>query len=127
MSEKSEHFLQAGDVIVAAKIGREALRFYERMGLLPPTARTQAGYRLYSQNHIRRIQLIQSAKGAGFTLNEIKDLFDRKKNDVCGAPGQREKCEATIQKKADALNAELNRIQENLRTLAHLSQTCLGG
>ena len=51
-----------------------AVRFYEAEGLLPPPARTESGYRLYTRDGVRRLRLIKKARALGLALPEIRDL-----------------------------------------------------
>lgn len=64
------------DIVEKTHIDKETLRFYESKGLLPEAKRTESGYRIFSAETVTRIQFITTAKQAGFTLNEIKDLID---------------------------------------------------
>jgi DNA-binding transcriptional MerR regulator len=50
------------------------LRFYERRGVLPPTARRPSGYRLYGDVDLRRLAFIRQAKALGLTLDAIREL-----------------------------------------------------
>ena len=68
--------LKIGELAELAGISRDALRFYEKHGLVTPSARTQSGYRLYSKSDVLRIRFILSAKEVGFTLNEIHQLLE---------------------------------------------------
>ena len=52
----------------------KALHFYERRGLLPPTGRSPAGYRLYSEADLHRLEFIRQAKGLGLPLEAIREL-----------------------------------------------------
>jgi DNA-binding transcriptional MerR regulator len=67
--------LKAGQLAKQAHINVETLRYYEREGLMPTPQRTEAGYRLYQQADIKRVQFIKKAQSLGFTLSEIKDLL----------------------------------------------------
>jgi MerR family transcriptional regulator, redox-sensitive transcriptional activator SoxR len=51
-----------------------AIRYYERIGLLPPAAR-RSGQRRYDRTVIYRLAIIQRARELGFTLTEIRQLF----------------------------------------------------
>lgn len=53
-----------------------ALHHFEAKGLLAPTARSAAGYRLYGAAELRRLQHIVSLKGLGFSLAEIRAALD---------------------------------------------------
>lgn len=55
---------------------QKAIRHYESIGLCPPSARSEAGYRLYSQEAIQRLQQIQYFRKLKFGLPEIAALLD---------------------------------------------------
>ena len=61
--------LTRGAVAQKAGIGIEALRFYERKGLIPDPPRSDSGYRLYPQHTISRLLFIKRAQELGFSLN----------------------------------------------------------
>jgi Predicted transcriptional regulators len=51
------------------------LRYYEKVGIIPTPARTQAGYRIYSEADLARLKFIKKAKDLGFSLREISSIF----------------------------------------------------
>lgn len=53
------------------------LHHYDKIGLLSPSYRTRTGHRLYARADILRLQQIVSLKQLGFSLNEIRDCFNR--------------------------------------------------
>ena len=58
-----------------AGLSADTVRYYERVGLLPPPARSAAGYRLYGQDTVDRLRLIKGAQRAGLRLREIGELL----------------------------------------------------
>ena len=72
-----------GRLATESGVSRDALRYYEREGLLAPAAKTGAGYRLYEANAMRRVRFIQHAQHCGFTLAEIHELLDLR--ETCNA------------------------------------------
>jgi MerR family mercuric resistance operon transcriptional regulator len=56
-------------------VSLQAVRYYERQGLLAPMARTEAGYRIFQPETARRIRFIKRAQEVGFSLTEIKELL----------------------------------------------------
>jgi DNA-binding transcriptional MerR regulator len=58
-----------------AGLSGDTVRYYERVGLLPPPARSPAGYRLYDQDAVARLRLIRGAQRAGLRLREIGELL----------------------------------------------------
>ena len=56
-------------------LSRKALRLYEELGLVEPATRTDAGYRLYDDEALRRIELVHRAKVLGLSLTEAKEFL----------------------------------------------------
>jgi DNA-binding transcriptional MerR regulator len=63
--------LSIGEVAEASGVSRDAIRYYERLGLLPKAGRTTAGYRKYPQGVLGRLVLVRNAQRFGFSLTEI--------------------------------------------------------
>jgi MerR family copper efflux transcriptional regulator len=63
--------------IVAKKIGLsvDAIRFYERNGLLPRPPRTDGGFRRYGENDVDTLAFVRRVQGLGFKLSEIRGLL----------------------------------------------------
>ena len=68
--------LKIGEVAKLSGIGIEALRFYERSGVLESPARTESGYRLYDAGVLERLAFIKQAQALGFSLDEVKRIID---------------------------------------------------
>ena len=94
--------------IVAKKVGLsvDAIRFYERSGLLPRPPRTQGGFRRYGENDTETLAFIRRVQGLGFKLSEIRGLLRLRGNrsQPCG-PVQRRLQEklASVRRKRDDL------------------------
>lgn len=67
--------LTISQVAKRAGINLQTVRYYERQTLLAPTSRTEAGYRIFSPQSVRRIRFIKRAQELGFSLKEIKELL----------------------------------------------------
>lgn len=78
--EKTEQraSLKIGEVSKRSGVGIEALRFYERSGLLGRPARTMSGYRLYDAEVLDRLDFIKRAQLLGFSLSEIAAIIAEK-------------------------------------------------
>lgn len=69
------------ELLTVAEVGRrtgltrKALRLYEEMGLVEPAGRTDAGYRLYDDEALRRIELVNRAKVLGLSLAEAEEFI----------------------------------------------------
>lgn len=71
--------LKIGEVSKHSGVGIEALRFYEKSGLLERPGRTYSGYRLYDEEVLERIAFIKQAQALGFKLDEISQLIRHKR------------------------------------------------
>lgn len=67
--------LKIGEVAKLSGVGIEALRFYEKSGLLGRPGRTQSGYRLYDAAVLQRLDFIKRSQMLGFSLDEIKRII----------------------------------------------------
>lgn len=70
--------LKIGELSRLSGVGVEALRFYERTGLLGRPTRSAGGYRLYGPETVERLDFIKRAQVLGFTLQEIRRVIEEK-------------------------------------------------
>ena len=70
--------LKVGEVAAEAGVSVQTLHYYERLGLLPKPKRSEADYRLYSPEAVRRVRFIKKAQALGLTLEETKQILDLK-------------------------------------------------
>jgi MerR family mercuric resistance operon transcriptional regulator len=71
--------LKIGEVSKQSGVGIEALRFYEKSGLLDRPSRTESGYRVYDAEVLERLEFIKRAQVLGFSLDEIKRIISEKR------------------------------------------------
>ena len=116
--------LKIGELAELAGISRDALRFYEKHGLITPTARTDSGYRLYSKSDVLRISFILSAKEVGFTLNEIHQLLEL---EVTKDDKSCQDVKQFVDNKIQVVNRRLTEIKKIKQSLQTLSNACCGG
>src|SRR5215212_2307070 len=67
--------LKIGDVARQAELSIDAVRFYEREGLLGRVRRSNAGQRQYDEDTVRRLAFVRRATALGFSLAEVKSLL----------------------------------------------------
>jgi MerR family transcriptional regulator, copper efflux regulator len=99
--------LKTSDMMKKAGVGRNTLRFYEEKGLIKPTNRTRAGYRLYPVETLQDLLFIKQAKAAALTLDEIKDLLALGRTDAttCGVVSKK------IEAKVAGIDALMTQLQ----------------
>ncbi len=76
MPKTNRALMTIGEAAKAAGLAATTLRYYEREGLVKPTSRSAAGYRLYEADVAERLQFIRSAKAVGFSLEDIRLLLE---------------------------------------------------
>jgi DNA-binding transcriptional MerR regulator len=116
-----------GKVARLAHVSVRALRHYDELGLLRPSRRTEAGYRLYTSEDLERLQQVLFYKELGFSLEEIRDLmadpaFDRRE----ALAGQRRQIVARTLR-LEAMLALIDRTLASLEGEAHMSDEELFG
>jgi len=99
--------------IVAKKIGLsvDAIRFYERNGLLPRPPRTEGGFRRYGENDVEMLAFVRRVQGLGFKLSEIRGLLRLRGNRL-------QPC-APVQRRLQEKLADVQRKLRNLHKLEH--------
>ena len=85
-----------------------ALHHYDRLGLLKPSGRTTAGYRVYADRDFVRLEQIVALKFIGFPLLQIRDIFRRKDSDPIAALRQQRQI---LAEKRDHLDRALKAIE----------------
>jgi DNA-binding transcriptional MerR regulator len=68
--------MKIGELSKATGTHIETIRYYERIGLLLPPARTSANYRSYCGAHRARLSFVRHSRELGFTIEEIRSLLD---------------------------------------------------
>lgn len=70
--------MKVGDLAKQTGVSVRTLHYYEEIGLLSPSGRTETGYRLYANNDIIRLQQIVSLRQIGFSLEEIRGCLEQR-------------------------------------------------
>src|SRR4051794_19937679 len=98
--------MRVTDLASAAQVSPDTVRYYERLGLLPPAARTAAGYRKFTVEAIDRIHFIQGAQRLGLRLREINDLLAVRDTGTCPC----EPAETLLRRRLAEIDTEMARL-----------------
>ena len=101
--------LRIGHLAALSGFSRDTIRYYERLGLIGKPERTEAGYRVFGEQALKRLRVIRNARRFGFSLAEIRAFM--RVRDAGGAP-----C-AEVRKAAER---RLDQVEAQLRDLAKL-------
>ena len=114
--------MKIGEVAKAAGVGIDAVRFYEREGLLPEPARLPSGYRVYPPEVVLSLRFIRRAKELGFSLKEISELLSLESNE--GATARQVK--KLAEEKLAVLDDKIRALQRMRRALRKVVDECPG-
>lgn len=107
--------LKIGEVSKLSGIGIEALRFYEKSGLLDRPGRTGSGYRMYDSEVLDRLSFIKQAQVLGFSLDEIKRIIAEKRAGQSPCAGVRE----IVRRRLVELDERMAQMRRYRKELAH--------
>ena len=112
--------LRMGDITQATGVSDQAVRHYERLGLIRSTGRTSGGFRLFGPGTIQRIRLIKDLQGLDFSLEEIRNLVQpvQKHDPEC------KEARALLTRKAGALEEQIRQIRQIQHLLGALEENC---
>jgi MerR family Zn(II)-responsive transcriptional regulator of zntA len=112
--------LTIGKLAALAQVTRDTLRYYEREGLIDPSAKSAGGYRLYGEDDVARLRFIRQTKDCGFTLAEIRALLSlrSRKSARCG------EVRALAEAKNRELETRIKAMRAMTRTLDRLIVAC---
>jgi len=112
-------YMKIGELSKQTNVSIDTVRYYERRGLIPRTARSQSGYRKYSADDVRRLKFIIHAKELGFTLEEIGQLLSiRSDGDDCA------RMKSIAETKAGEIKIRITKLSHMRHVLLDLASQC---
>jgi DNA-binding transcriptional MerR regulator len=115
MSNDEQSYYTIEQVATRTGLTKRTLRYYEEVGLLPPTGRTEGNYRRYSESDVERLERIKELRDLlGFSLGEIRELLraEEERGQIRVAYQQETETPVKI--------AQLDRADELIREQLHL-------
>lgn len=117
---------QIGEAAARVGLSLRTVRYYEEVGLVVPSGRTDGGFRLYTDDDIDRLGLVKQMKPLEFSLEEMRDLLDVRDAIADRKTGSRRRAElsgrlsmyaAAAQERCDALRSQLDAVESFAATL----------
>ena len=109
--------LNVSGVARQAGVSPDAIRFYEREGLLPAASRSPSGYREYDDSAAHRIAFIKGAQAMGLKLAEIRELLEIQDRGACPCGHTR----TLVERRISEIDAEMKRLRSLRRELAAMA------
>jgi len=115
--------LTIGQLAKEVGVNIETVRYYERLHLLAPTARKPSGYRLYSDDVVRRLRFIKNAQALGFTLNEVEGLLNLRVDSIARCSDVQRRAQAKLAN----VESKIRDLEAIARALRNLVRSCRDG
>jgi Zn(II)-responsive transcriptional regulator len=112
--------LTIGKLAKMAQLSPDTVRHYEKEGLVNPAQKSESGYRLYTDDALRRLYFIKHAQQCGLSLSEIRELLEMKRRDDSCCQDVRT---VALQKKLQ-LESKIKALQTMSNALSSLIETC---
>jgi MerR family mercuric resistance operon transcriptional regulator len=110
-----------GEFAKRTAVNIETIRYYERVGLMPPPTRTAGGRRVYDESDQRTLGFIRKARELGFHIADTRALLALRVADACTD------VMAIAQRHLETVRAEMRRTAEVERVLSEAVGRCPGG
>ncbi|GAB5544654.1 MAG: MerR family transcriptional regulator [Sandaracinaceae bacterium] len=120
--------LTTGDLARACDTTVRTVRFYEEAGVLCPETRSEGGHRLFGKDNLAKLQLIMDLREAGLSLNDIRALFELKREHPSpekASLAMQQVLEGQIDEMQRKI-AVLRRLREELAQTVAIIQECQG-
>jgi MerR family transcriptional regulator, thiopeptide resistance regulator len=101
MESSNEKLFRAREFAELTGVTVRTLHHYDRVGLLKPSRYSRAGYRLYTESDVARLEQIVALKFIGFSLKAIKDILKRGSGDLATALRQQREAITEKQQRLD--------------------------
>ena len=115
--------MKIGEVATASGVSVDAVRFYERRGVLPIPARLASGYRTYTPATVERIRLARRLQGLGLTLDEVIEALHVTDRDDASCDSERWRLEAVLER----IDAQVAELQATRREIRRVMAACDAG
>lgn len=114
--------MNIGAAAKASGVNAKLIRHYESIGIVPRAARSESGYRTYSEADVHILSFVKRARGLGFSMQEIKKLVSLWRNKSRASS----EVKTLAQKHIANLDTKIKELQSLRNTLSHLAQYCRG-
>lgn len=109
MAQSHESLMKIGELADQTEVAVATIRYYESLGLLEPTSRSESGYRYYDEESVHQLRFIKKAQSLQFSLSEIQQIL-----------GVRRQGNAACSVVRDLLHQKIDHLDEQIRLMQSL-------
>ena len=114
--------MNIGQAATATGVTAKMIRYYESIALVEQSRRSDAGYRIYSDNDLHALRFIKRSRTLGFSLEQICDLLSLWNNAARASADVKSIALAHVAE----LDAKIDELTAMRDTLAQLARSCHG-
>lgn len=114
--------MNIGQAAEATGVSAKMIRYYESIGLVPATDRSDAGYRRYGEHQLHLLRFIKRGRSLGFSLEQIRELLSLWQNTARASKDVK----AIVKEHVGELDKRIAELSAMRDTLNHLALHCAG-
>lgn len=114
--------MNIGQAAAATGVSAKMIRYYENIGLIRKSVRTESGYRRYDEQDLHLLHFVKQARKLGFSLEQIRELLSLWQNKQRAS----QDVKALAMRHVDELEERIREMVEMRDALRHLAHHCAG-
>ena len=99
-----------GQLAKKYSLSRSALIYYDRIGVLTPSGRSESNYRLYSESDLKKMDRIQLFRSAGLSLDSIELLLEKENSQL----------DSTLEGRLLTINSEIQKLRNQQKVILNI-------
>ena len=99
-----------GQVAKKYSLSRSALIYYDSIGVLTPSGRSESNYRLYSEGDLKKMDRIQLFRSAGLSLDSIELLLEKENSEL----------DSTLEGRLLTINSEIQKLRNQQKVILNI-------
>ena len=115
--------MKIGELAQRSGVSIDAVRYYERRGVLPRADRTASGYRVFGEESVVRLGLVRQLQDLGFTLDEVVDALHAHDRGGATCASERWRLEPVV----DRIDHKIKELQQTRRLIRATLAACEDG
>ena len=99
-----------GQVAKKYSLSRSTLIYYDSIGVLTPSGRSESNYRLYSESDLKKMDRIQLFRSAGLSLDSIESLLEKENSEL----------DSTLEGRLLTINSEIQKLRNQQKVILNI-------